>query len=118
MSNNNKRTGVTVADLLEVLDRIELELTQTRLASRIGKASQRMQADFLRRQCERVGQLARTTIDKVNNNTTTNHPPVDRDNEAYRALTRLFQAVSSHQEKLKQALDGAADLIIQANQPK
>jgi len=52
-------------DLLAALEDVELRCTQTRIASNIGKKSGLKQADFLRRELERIATAARTAIAQV-----------------------------------------------------
>lgn len=50
------------AALIAALESVELRLTQTRLASNIGRESSVRKADFLRGQCESIARDVRTAI--------------------------------------------------------
>lgn len=49
---------------VEALRDIELRMTQARIASEIGRKSGRAEADFLRRELEQVGKIARAAIER------------------------------------------------------
>lgn len=57
----NAKLIAAAPDLLAALERIELRLTQARIASGIGQPRLK-DADFLRRECERIATDAREAI--------------------------------------------------------
>jgi hypothetical protein len=62
LTAENARLTASHAALVAALEAVELRLTQTRLASNIGRESSVRKADFLRGQCESIARDARAAL--------------------------------------------------------